>query len=817
MAINTTPIKWNTYNPQQLERVSYAKFQGSGIDTFTDPTAQDPKKFFQLENVLPAINGGFNRRWGISTSGNTFDSAGLAQRLFSYAASADVTDAGTQDCSIIIGTDGFQVKVIYNELNTAPITTITTFPDHTPGGGPVYFSSDLYGATSRGYFYAMNGLTRAQKVNYSQRSYPTAWNMGIDTPVFDTSSPSTGGLYTVTPGVTGRGNGSYGIGSGLTTPVGTVTGGGGSGCTVTFVVQSGLIIGMQITNPGTGYTTPPTLTVTDPMGTVDSGVQFLLQPDTDTTSATVGQIISWTVNGPYVLNGGRIFGLAFQNDITGHTSDFLYGNFSAHNSIFENADDTFAAGSFLGATRLILTIGFKTMPTDSQVTTAVIIASGDGGDVEHMYEYAIIPLSDFVLNSGSGFFEYTINDTLPDTYNDLYMDGPTLLTKNLWVDTDAFGNIIGIAENTPPPVTLTKPILHKNRFFATDGKSVYFSKSLGEVTTGTGLITSKFEEAWPGDNVLDIAYGNEHITALLSDGETLYIGTTENIYRLLGSSAQDFTIPAAVFRGVGVSGQDTWSVVYKDNIPAGYMWCTPDNKIMMSDFNSYEEIGAYIYNQIETRTITAIQSVSYGPYSLVFLGLNTASGSQLTNYVYDTKTSGWYKWDYFPNLFTSTTVYRSVLLNYTNAQGLEKIYVNMFDITGAQYLNYFDPNSTQDAVFGTAPASPISWIVQTNWQDLGDPTALKVLNEIELWTSDLDTKVTIAMARTPSELSSSRTLGPSPFVTGPVGTQKYYVAGSSTQARYYVFQFGTAPNTTTSTSREVLSAFSVEFFPIGRL
>ena len=53
-------------------------------------------------------------------------------------------------------------------------------------------------------------------------------------------------------------------GSDYTTPAVIITGGGGTGATATARVSNGVIRDVVLTNPGTGYTTAPTVTVSDP-------------------------------------------------------------------------------------------------------------------------------------------------------------------------------------------------------------------------------------------------------------------------------------------------------------------------------------------------------------------------------------------------------------------------------------------------------------------------------------------------------------------------------------------------------------------------
>jgi len=53
-------------------------------------------------------------------------------------------------------------------------------------------------------------------------------------------------------------------GSGYTTPAVLLVGGGGTGATATARVSQGRIIGLVLTNPGSGYTSVPTVVFRDP-------------------------------------------------------------------------------------------------------------------------------------------------------------------------------------------------------------------------------------------------------------------------------------------------------------------------------------------------------------------------------------------------------------------------------------------------------------------------------------------------------------------------------------------------------------------------
>lgn len=790
MANNTTPTKWNTYNPQQLDRVSFSKFQEAGIDVFSDPLAQSPNRFLQLENVLPSTTGGFSRRWGLSNEADV--GAFNIERMFTYTAKQDTTFAGTQDCSSILVADGQTIKVAFSE-QAVPLFALPAFPH--------VVNDNIYAITSRDWFYASNGADRGQKIDYSQTAFNTASNWGIDAPtgvIIDTF---------------------VGTGNAFRTPVVTGTDGFGSGATflptVTFDPSgnNGMISSIQVTTPGSGYENNFNLTVTDAGGGgLAFGATLTAVVETNTTLGTFGQVVGVMFSGPMILNGGRTYAIAFKNNVTGHVSDFVASINPAKYFLAPTPTNGGAAFTNLGMSQIIANITFDQSTVDPQVDTVLIICTSDGGDLEHLYEVIQEPLVNFTISAGK--YNYSLIDRVPDTYSDSYASGPTLLTQNLWVDVDTSGNVIGIAANTPPLPAYNKPILHKNRLFATDGKAVYYSKSLGEVTTSTGLITSKFEEAWPGDNELDIAYGNETIVGLLSDGDVLYIGTNENIYRLFGDSIENFSIPAAVFRGVGVGSQDCWTVVYKDNIPAGYMWTTPDSKIMFSDFNTYNEIGQSIYPIISGMTFTSVKSISYGPYSFAVFAVVSDLEGVFRFFIADTKLGGWYLWTY-----TQPTLvpFSPSLLSYTQVSGIQRMFIGMPSHEASQYINFFDPKAIVDNAYGTFPEQGIPWVIQTSWQDMGDSTATKVLNELEVWTEDPTIVVSVYSATTPARFLNPIQVAAQGVEIGPLGTYKVYLASRSSKGRYYSYQFQASEDDLDISTNNAIDGFSVEFYPMGRL
>jgi hypothetical protein len=821
MAQNQVSTGFSMYNPRRLERLAFGSFAGASIDQFTDPTAQNPSNFLNLTNVLPTISGAFDRRWGLTLQEAASRTSNY-NRLFSYAAALDTAFSGTTNMRLVLGTDGTNVDVLYPEVGT-PAYGIAAFAH----------SGNVYGATSRDFFYVAtdNGLDNAQKVDYSQVASNTNSRWGFPAPggivvngiaYFDNSGQFTPGTY-VFAGIAG---------TNYTSPTVSFSGGGGSGATATALVNPASfgafrgIYQIQMTNRGSGYTSAPTVTITDSSG---SGATFLAVVGTNSADTTTyQQVIACVMTGNIVLDSGRIYAIAFQNSVTGHVSDYIYSQFPAGYEISApvNADvlaDTAADPSQWlnqGCNSLCVPICIHENASfpDFQVDTVILMGSADGGDVEHLYEVAKIPISSFTNTGGPhNVLYYLYNDTLPDTFNDVYVGGPTLTDNNLWVDVDSNGNVIGINDNLPFPLGVTKPILHQGRMFATDGKSVYFSKSIDEVTTSTGLITSKWEEAWPGSNVLDLAYDDESLNGLLSNGQVLYIGTSDNLYFMTGNNSSNFSIPASLFRGVGVQAQDAWSVVYKDNIPAGYMWVTADHKIMLSDFNTYNEVGRQVYPIVASLgPITHIQSMSYGPYSLVFFSLDT--GNSPTYLVFDTKTNAWYLWMRLVATPAGSLPTNSIL-SYTLHNGVQRMYSLIAGNTSGTQTNllqYFDPTSFFDAAIGSNVLSGIPWLVETSWINLMDTASSSVVNEIEVWSDDPSTNVSVYCANSSSDIDNPVLVKTGSLVRGPLRTQKFFLAGSSSFGRYHKVQFFTNSSTGTSATAGVLRQFQFEFFPQTR-
>jgi hypothetical protein len=820
MAQNEISTGFSMYSPRRLERVAFGSFAGATIDQFTDPVAQNPSSFLNLTNVLPSITGSFQRRWGLNLLLGTGTHTTPYQRMFTYAAAADTTLSGTVDTRSVIATNGINVDVVANDLAT-PAFTFTNFPNN----------GQVWAVTSRDWFYAGNsaqgnGLTTLGpwKINFSDHAVNTNWRWGIFDPPGITVS--IGAANEVVMDMSNGPSQPCGVGTGYTSAptvvftnaVGDTT---GHGAAATAQIQGGSVVSLTLTTQGSSYTIPPLISFTGGGG---SGAEGLAVIGIDSTKVGSFQhVISVVLQGSIVLNEGRQYAIALKNSYTGHTGNFIpaqnpikYFTTAPWIADVADAEDlSFALNQGCNVINVGIKMSFIGGNPDPQWDTVVLMATSDGGDLEHLFEVAQLPLSSFAV-SGSSVVVYQriFQDTLPDTVNINYLTGPTLTTNNLWVDVDTNNNVIGIFENEPPPPTIGKFVVHKGRVFGTDGRSLYFSKSIDEVTTSTGLITSKWEEAWPPTNVLDIAYDLEQITGILSDGEILYIGTTDNIYRLLGDNNSNFSIPGTIFRGVGVQSQDAWTVVFKDNVPAGYMWVTPDNKIMLSDFNTYVEVGKPVYSIVSEFHITHIQSTSFGPYSFTLFSVFT--GTDLLWLIYDQKTGGWYQWQ---RAHAHSVLNPPVpILTYTMPTGIERVYVMVAGAAGSTNdLLYFDQLDNTDAGFSTEAASDIPWSIETSWLNLQDTASTVVLNELEVWSDDTNTNVTIERANTPADFGTPVSVKTGTLVNGPLGTQKFYLAGSNSVGRYHKATFFTNTTTGLSTVLTVLRQFQFEHFAQTRI
>jgi hypothetical protein len=317
------------------------------------------------------------------------------------------------------------------------------------------------------------------------------------------------------------------------------------------------------------------------------------------------------------LDVGRRYFVCFKDAVTGHYSDL--------SPVSESTGP---------ATNSSFTISLPVVPVSHPyITTKAILATADGYDMQILYELAEV-------------------DAAITTYidNTAELD---LLAKNVMLEVDEAGIEHGVAGNQPPPSDGTLIGYHAGRLamVAKGRHTMRFSKNLSEITTSTGKICGIHQEAWPLDYELEVAVGAERINGWISDGTNIWIGTDRHIRRIAGTDIDNFQQPELAFNNVGVLNQATWQVVYLEGTPMGSMWLTPDFRVIGSDFNMYQNIGAPIQDVLNTinreyaKNAFAI-TFSSDAYNLYVLAIPTGTNQYCDKLcVLDLKNKRWFVWN----------------------------------------------------------------------------------------------------------------------------------------------------------------------------
>lgn len=382
---------------------------------------------------------------------------------------------------------------------------------------------------------------------------------------------------------------------------------------------------------------------------------------------------------------------------------------------------------------------------------------------------------------------------------------PSALTLNqVLAYTDQFGNTYGVALNSPPPAG-SLLIKHQGRLWMAGvtgaTHSVYFSKSTSELTLPNGFIAGKYEEAWPASNYFDVSDGAENVTGLLSDGQTLYIGTQAHIRRLLGNAPANFQLPQIIHPQVGLINQEVWQIVFMQGAPSGSIWMTPDFRVIQSDFNTYVDIGAPIQDvlnslQPQAQTLAHAAFVASGEYNLYILSVPVNSTTFCdTHLVFDLKARQWFVWK-------PATGSLALLFNITANGSPQWLFI---DGAGANIDQYNSVSPTDGGI-----AIPVT--ATTSWLHLSEPTRRKILNELTVY-GNVNMLVTVNGANSAQDIAAPD--GPGSIVfnralrQSPFGNWNLYLTGEESHHRYYQITF--ASNNGQS---PVLTSYVVSFDPL---
>lgn len=517
-------------------------------------------------------------------------------------------------------------------------------------------------------------------------------------------------------------------------------------------------------------------TIAIPDGTAFSGIQVMAFTDAhDDMYQKVYDIYAqgtFTGSGPITLQFGRQYFAVFENSVSGHISDL-------------NPVSVSTGAVFGGAVPL----SDIPVSTDPQVDTVIILATADGGDQTTLFFVASLP------NGTTTYLDNTPEEIL--------------LQNNTYASTDDAGVEHGVIENDIP-VNGFFPTKHRGRIYMIQGNILYFSKSLADLTTSTGLIAGRYEEAWPPENQLDISEGAEAGVGLLSDGQILYIGTKRHIRRLRGDGPLNFISPEILFNNVGINNQDVWQAIFQEGTPAGCMWMTPDFRVIRSDFNTYQDVGLGIQSTLNSINTSASQTswatyVGQAEQNFFVLAIPTGSATTPnTLCVYSISTGRWFTWS-MPESFISG-------LYYMNLDGIPRWITS--SSLGGIYL--FDPTLVQDFhVRGTG--LNIVTTMRTVFLPVNDVQLRSVLNEIEVNTDQPGMTLKVEGATSSAEFESPNlVIANGTLIPNFYSDLKLFLAGYASKDRFYRITFTTTSSMFSTTNDTLLRYFSVEAVPFNR-
>lgn len=795
-------------------------FYGAGQDSFTRPFGQNQELFQGLQNVMPIAQGALRLRFGYRLFNNP--AIGAVNRMYSYQniasdvrklvmISGTTVDACNEDgtgVSNILTTNASGVRMVNSRdyaLFPASVAT-TTWPSGQQTDGKKWHSvnglSDLGLAEPSG---AVNvtatgvagnitltstaGRVYAGSFLNSTTGHYSDLNVGVGSFASNTVGPNS----PATVIQTSTGNISW------ANPT-NVEASDSTDASITMAAAGGLTETLLITNfgfaiPGSGtisgiqasirkHATSQAPFVTDNVvqlikGGAQQGTNNAASFDwtaSYTTSNYGGSSNLWGLTlTPADVNAAN-FGVAVQ--VKGNAA-FGGINFGID---YVSITITYATGAgantgTITSKQVSLSLPVTNPPTG--VDKFAILATLDGGDTNTFYLLDTVPIA-----------QSTYTDNTPDN---------VLATKNRATEVDDLGVEHGLVDSQPPPLGLQFPIKHRGRIYGAIGEILWFSKNLDEITTSTGLVVGRFEEAWPPTYNLNVSPDKESIRGLQSDGSTLYMGTERRVWRLDGDGPLNFSKPEVIFNEVGVLNQDVWQVVFAEGTPVGTIWFTPDNRVIMSNFAHYQDIGTPIQDVLNTfnGTLAWAQFYSQNAFDVYILAFSTGANTNAdTLCVYDLRASRWSVWN-------CADKFSNGLFN-INLSGTPQWL--MAADTGKVYN--FIGTATQDRVNDTPVA--ITAKITTPWMHLGQPTMVKALNEIEVITGDANLTVTVNGASTQTQTSSPNVVvSNAGLVLSPRGFYKVYLAGNTTKDRFYQFVF-----TSTGGVADVLLGYTIEAFPV---
>ena len=238
-------------------------------------------------------------------------------------------------------------------------------------------------------------------------------------------------------------NGAAAIGTGFTSvPTATVTGGGGSGGTLTPTVVNGVITAFTVATPGTGYTSAPTVSITD------GGVTYTL------TSA--GTFSAGGLTGAATPIQSSNFG----NAVAVSAGTITTGTISSSSTLTLSAPS--ATGTITAGT-ITKTNTFNTTLTSGGSITLPGITANAGGAATNVFVNSTAgsisqTAGTSILSTGNVTLNAAADINLPNVTNDfttLVLLGGASATSAGANVVDANNIVLGTATNTLAPTTIT--------------------------------------------------------------------------------------------------------------------------------------------------------------------------------------------------------------------------------------------------------------------------------------------------------------------------------------------------------------------------
>jgi len=228
--------------------------------------------------------------------------------------------------------------------------------------------------------------------------------------------------------------------------------------------------------------------------------------------------------------------------------------------------------------------------------------------------------------------------------------------------------------------------------------------------------------------------------------------------------------------------------------------------VMMSDFNTYQDVGTPvqdILNTINPSALGAAHGAYYNKQAFDLYLLHIPTGTNTTPdtvLVYNLRTKRWSVWQ-------PTDLIASSLFNIDVNGNTQWLFA-----ASAGPLYFWDSTVLRDRN-GNAPIS-YAVTARSSWLDFGDATLRKALNAFFYTGGDNNLTLTVEAAITDNDLDNNpATVLPATGVTTSLLQDLFIpLAVTSSQHRWYRLTF-TSP---ASTVQDVLDAYSLEISPLFR-